>query len=540
MMKSKQSRVLPVLLIIGVLYFLAFWPINAQGARDRYMISVFEPDEFAQYSHPIRMLDQPGKTINQSIYRFTAYQHYYYGYPFYFYSAMVSLLPLKAAGLNTTANIMLLYRQLVSVLPMIAALILLVYLQTKFRSYGRSIALFLFLLTVPAVINNDIWWHPESLVFLFIVLTFIFLEKDNLSFGKYFYFSAIACGLAVATKLIGLFFFLAIPTYIFIGWRQGRMDAKSAIKASVGFVAVMVTVFVLSSPFLFYESERIAAFKIQARQADAMSAGFVLAYAKGPATWVPLITEYYAQPLFLVLTFISLGLGIANKEKRLLNLLILVWALPFALYLLFFIAIKPKHFFLPILLPVFSALPYIFDWLLQRMRRFSLKNTLTILLLAAVAFVSLMQIGDNLAYDLRLYTEELHKEEESASLKFFSELDDKYLSRITLDRQMVVYRDVRMYVADRPNWEVNHRWGTTDYSYIERLNPDIIVLWKQRLYDYTNEGALERALEASEVAEAAHFYRDALDDNIQGYKLIYEDDFGSAYLSLELYQNLND
>jgi len=35
---------------------------------------------------------------------------------------MVSLLPLKVAGLDTTANIMLLYRQLVSVLPMIAAL----------------------------------------------------------------------------------------------------------------------------------------------------------------------------------------------------------------------------------------------------------------------------------------------------------------------------------------------------------------------------------------------------------------------------------
>ena len=189
---------------------------------------------------------------------------------------------------------------------------------------------------------------------------------------------------------------------------------------------------------------------------------------------------------------------------------------------------------------MFSALPYIFDWLLQRMRRFSLRNTLTILLFAAVAFVSLMQIGDNLAYDLRLYTEELHKEKESVSLKFFSELDEKYLSRITVERPMVVYRDVRMYVADRPNWEVNHRWGTTDYSYIERLNHDIIVLWKQRLYDYTNDDALERALDPGEVAEAARFYRDALDDNIPGYKLIYEDDFGIAYLSLELYQNLND
>ncbi len=539
-MRKTEARVLALLVLIGAIYFVIFWPANAQGARDEIMISVFSPDEFAQYSHPIRMLNQPGNSLSQSLYRFTAYQHYYYGYPFYFYSALVALLPLQLLGLATTANIMLLFRQLVSVLPMIVALILLVYLQTRLKSYVRSIALFLFLLSVPAVIENDIWWHPESLVFLFIVLTFYFLDKDNLSFGKYFYFAAIACGLAIATKLIGLFFFLTIPTYILIGWRQGKLGLKNALQLSVAFVALMAVTFLLSSPFLFYESERAAALRIQSRQAEAMSAGFVLSYSKGPATWIPLITQNYAQPLFLVISLIALGLGIASKEQRLLNLLILVWALPFALYLLFFIAIKPEHFFLPILLPVFSALPYLFDWLLPRPLRFSKENAVKLLLIPVVAFVILSQLVYNAGFARRVYAKELYKEAESASLQFFYQLDEEYLSRIVLNRQMVILRDVRMYVADRPGWKVSHKWATTDYAYVEKLNPDLIVLWKQRLYDYTNEGALERALDVEDVAEAARFYRDALDDNLQGYKLIYQNDFGVAYLRAELYQTFLD
>ena len=386
------------------------------------------------------------------------------------------------------------------------------------------------------MILNDTWWHPESLVFLFIVLTFYFLDKDNLSFGKYFYFAALACGLAVATKLIGLFFFLTIPTYIFIAWRQGKLNTKNMVQASIGFVAVMALTFLISSPFLFYGSERQATLKIQTRQAEAMSAGFVLSYAKGPGSWLPLLTENYASPLFLLITLVALGLGIADKEKRLLNLLILVWALPFALYLLFFIAIKPKHFFLPILLPAFSALPYLFDWLWPRTFSFAKENLPRLVLLAGVAFISLSQLAYNFNFAINAYTDELHKEADSPSLQFFSQLNEKYLSRVVLDRRMVIYRDVKMYVPDWPNWKVSYRWGVTDYSDIEKINPDLIVLWKQRLYDYTNETALQNALDTGNVAKAARFYQDALDDRLQGYKLIYQDDYGAAYLRIELYQ----
>ena len=533
---QKKSIILLILLFLGVAYFFLFWPVNSLGARDQIMISIFEPDEFAQYSHPLRMLDQPGKTLNQSIYRFTAYQHYYYGYPFYFYSAVIALLPLKfISGLGNTAYNMLFLRQLVSVLPMIAAVMLLVYLQTRFQSYLRSIFLFILLLTVPAVFRNNTWWHPESLVFLFIVLTFYFLYKDDLSFGKCFYFSAIACGIAIATKLIGLFFFITIPTYILLGVYQGRINFMKAVKSSIIFVALMAITFVACSPFLLFASERKAAFNIQLRQSEAMSDGFVLSYAKGPAAWFSLIDNNYAQPLFLLASLVSLGIGIAKKETRLLSLLIATWSIPFMLYLLFTVVIKPKHFFIPILLPVFSTLPLLFDAVWPRTFRLVKANLVKFVLLAVTLVVVLTQVIYNFNFDAKHYLAELNKEKDSQAIQFYEKLDEIVFSKISADDHLVIFRDVHTYVKDLPRWDVKYRWGLYDYSVIKNTNADVLILWKQMLYDYTQAGAAERALDQIKFSEARRFYNDALNHNVEGYHLIYQDDFGFAYISVALY-----
>ena len=43
------------------------------------------------------------------------------------------------------------------------------------------------------------------------------------------------------------------------------------------------------------------------------------------------------------------------------------------------------------------------------------------------------------------------------------------------------------------------------------------------------------AIRLFEFADAARFYKDALNDNVEGYLLIYQDDFGVAYISTTLY-----
>ena len=67
-MSSNQRRTFFILIIIGLIYFLAFIPPNLTGARDANMLSVFEADEFAQYPNVIRMLTL-GETPYQSLRR---------------------------------------------------------------------------------------------------------------------------------------------------------------------------------------------------------------------------------------------------------------------------------------------------------------------------------------------------------------------------------------------------------------------------------------------------------------------------------------
>jgi len=77
----------------------------------------------------------PAPTLNLALRQFVFYDYYYYGFPFFAASALL-LLPLQwLSHLGDIPLVMLILRQFVSVLPMLAALLLLVYMQDGFHSY---------------------------------------------------------------------------------------------------------------------------------------------------------------------------------------------------------------------------------------------------------------------------------------------------------------------------------------------------------------------------------------------------------------------
>jgi len=538
---QKKTIVLLVLLLLAVGYFVLFWFPNSTGARDLSMTYIFEADEPAQYPHALRLMI-PGKTLSQSIYRFFAYQHYYYGYPYYFYSAIVALLPLKlTVGLDNVSLNFLFLRQFVSVLPMLAAMLVLVYLQTGFESYIKSIGLFLLLLSVPEIVTNTLWYHPEGLVLLLIGLTFLFLVRDDLKFGRNFYLAALFCGLAVATKLVGLFFFLAIPYYIFLGWRHNRIDTRKAIVVAAQFVTIMFCTFVLVNPFLFWESERKFAWKTQSDLHDAMGAGFIVEYTSGPLDWYNLVVKKFSIPAFLLLSAVSVVIGALKGPRRLLNQLIIIWAVPFAIYILVALAIHPGHFPVPILLPVFSSLPAYFTFFtppkltgsfLDYLKRHALRLVMLVVGITIVA----AQFSFSLSRDIPHYLSVLNREQNSRSLQFYEKINNDYLLHITLARPLIVFRDVGMYIPDSPKYEMHFKWGISNYNTIQKFNSEMLVLSKQHLYDYTQEGMLEKGRDPDFVL-TYDFYKDALEGTVDGFTLLYQDDFGVVYLSTPLYVN---
>ncbi len=532
-MTPTQKRIFAILIFISAAYFTVFIFPNNTGAKDQMMISLFEPDEFAQYPVVLKMLT-PGETFKQTIYNFITYGHYYYGSPFYFSSALL-LLPVKLTdSLRASSQLnMLLLRQFISVLPMLGALLLLTYTQTKFKSAAKSIGLFIFLLSVSAVVENNLWWHVDSLAVFFTALTLFFLDRDDQRFGINFALAAASTGLATGTKVIGLFFVLTIPTYLLIGVLSKKLTWRAAVLQGALFVGIMAAAIVISNPFLLLSSQRDQMILTLSRQSGSMSEGWTLAYDVGPASWLNIITRLYGQLIFITLAFIALALGIWRGENRTRHLMIATWAFPLGLYVLFTIAIKPTHFFLPILLPVYSSLIVLFEFppFTDKKSRTPVSLLWGGLALAIIAYQFAIYINK----DVELYREVLTREEHEESLVFYSTIEKDYLPLIQTDQQLTIFRDVRMYFPDNDKWNVRTYWNSK-YSTIEKLKPDIIILWSQRILDYTQEGALESAVDPVAFQDTYTFFVDADKDQIRGYRQVYRDGEGLMFVSDAVYE----
>ena len=390
--------------LVGLVYFAVFLLPNAYGAGSDAILAESSGDEYVTYPNVVRILTV-GQTFNEERANLFLYEDYHYGYPFYALSAL-TLLPVRLVyGEDFTVHMqlnLLLLRQMISLLPMLIAAGLLVYMQTRFESLWKSLALFVFLLTIRGVVRNHIWWwHPDALTVLAVVLTLFFLDRDHLRLGVNFYLAAAFCGLAVAIKLLGLFFFLAIPVYLCAAVASRRARLPRAALAGGLFVLVMVGVAVGSNPFLFSSDQRARMVQIQTQKQVELSQGYAhddpIYYSKGPRWWLSTLDKWYASPLFLGFLFLSLLAGCIWGPRTFTNRLILAWVAPYSIYLLYFVAVKPDHYWLPVMLPLFSSAFAGWDILTRAQAQFKGRVAWQKIAAGLIALALLAQVGTNLA-----------------------------------------------------------------------------------------------------------------------------------------------
>jgi 4-amino-4-deoxy-L-arabinose transferase-like glycosyltransferase len=401
-----------IVAVLGLAYFICFLLPNSRGASD--IPHFVSGDEAVTYPYVVHMLE-PSQDIHELWWRLIIYGDYHYGYPFYL-ASFLSLLPLRLASGNlffdrVQLNLLIL-RQMISVLPMILAAMVLVYLQTRFRKPLAAAGLLLFLFSIPGVVRQNIqWWHPDALAVLAVVLTIFFLDRDRLRFGRNFWLAAVFCGLATAIKLQGVFFFLTIPGYVLAGLIKKVVRWKGAALAALGFVLLMSVTIVASNPFLFYASQREKLVRVQAEKQQEITFGYAhddpAAYLKGPQFWVWTLDNRYGPVPLLLLLAAGLAAGCLWGSRRGLSLLILSWSIPLSLYLFYFVAPKPDHYWLPVMLPLFSTAAGGLEllhhaWQGSRNRWLKLA-ALAALVIAAAAMVYLT--ASNLTVDIQLWLE---------------------------------------------------------------------------------------------------------------------------------------
>jgi hypothetical protein len=531
-MNRTQKTILFILAFLGIVYFIIFCFPNSSGSKNIQMVAVFEPDEAVPLPYVFDMI-KPAETVKQALINFLFYDYYFYGYPHFALSGLL-LIPLKLLGqLGNIPLVMLILRQFVSVLPLEIALLLLVYLQTEFRSY-KAIVLFILLLSIPAVVRNNLWWHPDALAILFAMLAIFFLYRDALRLGKNFFLGGAMCGFSAGAKGIGFFFFLSIAIYLLVVLVEKKASLKKTILSAAGFLLAMGAAYLAANPILIYESIRRRYFQVMSEQSSLLYSGYEVVYAKGLAAAWPQVKEYYGNAFFLLSAFGACCWGILHKKKQLLFGIILTWMIPISI-LVFFLTHFKFQYWLPVALPLLSSLALVLPDHLTFVSfgaQAGWKSRLSGLLQIVLLLILVVQLVSNIVADYHTIQNNYNEERTDPSILFY----DQARKTLALLPQgsYFIYHDVRMYVPQTVGWATEGIFEMLNYDYIQQRNFDVLLLVQQRLYDYLNPdvtGIDQKKLENSRL-----FYKDANEGKVEGYRLIFRNKFGLIYLKTSLYE----
>jgi hypothetical protein len=523
-MTSFQKRIFGLLLFMAAVAFVLFALPNAVASQNLSMVQIFSPDEAAPLPYVLKMI-APAPTLNLALRQFVFYDYYYYGFPFFAASALL-LLPLQWLGrLGDIPLVMLILRQFVSVLPMLAALLLLVYMQDGFHSY-RSPVLFAFLLSVPAVVQNNSWYHPDGITFLLVVLTIYFLKRDNLRFGRNFLLAAVMSGVATATKLVGVYFFLAVGLTLLLGLLLKKASWKKLLGMAVAFILTMGLAYLIANPFLFSHWARTAYQYILYKQGGLLENGYGVFYAKGLLASWPDVHASFGEVPFLLIALGAAIWGAWRGPQRLLHALILAWFIPISVTVFFLTHFKFQYW-LPVALPLISCLVI----LLPEKRKMA-GPRLAWFARLALLLVLLIQFSLFVSSDVQAFNSRMHRQQNSTSIQWY----DKALAALKPlpDAKLRVYYDYRMYVPGKPGWHTDTNFDLLEYGYIQQNHFDVLLLLEQRILDYLNPNVT--GIDPALFARNQQFYRDADNQTITGYHLVYRDSFGLIFVRDELYQ----
>jgi Gpi18-like mannosyltransferase len=217
---------------------------------------------------------------------------------------------------------------------------------------------FLFLSTIPGIVRQNIWWwHPDALTILSIALTFLFLARDHQRFGKQFFIAAFFCGLAVSIKSVGIFFAPVIAYLLITELIQKKISLRKAILSGFGFIAIMIATVFISNPLLFIETARERIIQVHIDHNYFFTHGWADddPYGVGWEAWKPVLNGWYAPTAFLIFAVFAQLLNSIKGRTQEISRLFVCWVIPFSLYIIYVIAVKPDHYWMPVMLPLFAG-----------------------------------------------------------------------------------------------------------------------------------------------------------------------------------------
>jgi hypothetical protein len=187
-----------------------------------------------------------------------------------------------------------------------------------------------------------------------------YLDRDRFKFGPNFYFAAITCGASIATRLFGIFFFLAIGGLLAAGIFKKVLTPRKALITGILFIILMGASILVSNPYTFSPGELNAAIATFEHHQSVLAIGInepdpENIYRTGLAAWWPFFTRNYGSGVTLIFLAVSSVIGFIGKKRKAFYGALLAWLLAIGTYLISFVLVKSPWYILPFLIPLYSA-----------------------------------------------------------------------------------------------------------------------------------------------------------------------------------------
>lgn len=507
----------------SAIYLSCLAMVNMVGAADKNMLAVFMIDELVVYDVVVNMLGGGGESFLNPI------QHVY-GYLYHFLNAMalIILRPIShIAGLGQTTFNVLFLRELSALYYLLAVILL---LKTFFKD-ARPISIVLAwfaMATLPAAFENNTWLHPDNLAFLLFTLTCVLLVRDRDRFGWWFWGAAVFWGLAINTKMYGVFLF---PLFVYYSLRKpstGNWKWRYAVLNLFGAGLLALSIFLLTMPFLFYDNNFLGFFRAMLDYSATYVTGSrnVVEELK-PLLWYRMvISDTYFHWSFLL----CMGLGIYAfiKASPRNALILLVAIVPMLLHFLLNVSWTGFWYLIPTLVPLIAL-----AFFLPRERLTCWQKVFLGLAIPVMAW----QLIHNALISANRVEQRLLSETNSPSIALWHKTEQILGDRIQGVRS--AFRDPYVYLPEVATTKVRMKWGLANYDDLrdgeaEKM-VDMVVLQKDYIKRCSSEAELRKYMEYMKQdfdknVQCIPFYSDAGEYRLRNFDFVTENDFGMAFI----------
>jgi hypothetical protein len=95
--------------------------------------------------------------------------------------------------------------------------------------------------------------------------------------------------------------------------------------------------------------------------------------------------------------------------------------------------------------------------------------------------------------------------------------------------ELKIFHDPQIYINPSKHYSLRSKWNGGDYNEIFVMEPDLIILGQRYINQYFDEDNFRGRYNEDRAAEISHLYSDAKNDEIIGYKSIFETDYAIVY-----------